>query len=95
MAQQWRSRWFSSQAKGLRLQNSARSGAPTKFELEQVLHLFKLTGDDPMDYNRPISQWSHRELAEELIAQEIVPRISPRHVGRLLAEADLKPHPSG
>ena len=99
MARQWRSRWLSGAAKGLgamaRLQDSARSGAPAKFELEQVLHLFKLACDDPMDYNRPISQWSHRELAEELIEQEIVPSISPRHVGRLLAEADLKPHQSG
>jgi putative transposase len=99
MARQWRCRWFSGQAEGLsvmaRLQDSARSGAPAKFELEQVLHLFKLACDDPMDYNRPISQWTHRELAEELIEQEIVPTISPRHVGRLLAEADLKPHQSG
>lgn len=27
--------------------------------------------------------------------QEVVETISPRHVGRLLAEADLKPHQSG
>jgi XisH protein len=35
------------------------------------------------------------ELADELIEQKIVESISPRHVGRLLAEADLKPHQSG
>lgn len=32
------------------------------------------------------------ELADEVVKQGIVERISPGHVGRLLAEADLKPH---
>jgi putative transposase len=78
-----------------RLQDAERSGAPATFELEQVLHLFKLACDDPSEYNRPISQWTARELADEMIEQEIVTTISPRHVGRLLAEADLKPQQSG
>jgi len=30
-----------------------------------------------------------------MIKRGIVETISPRHVGRLLAEADLKPHQSG
>lgn len=34
-------------------------------------------------------------MAEELVEQAIVETISPRHVGRLLAEADPKPHQSG
>lgn len=78
-----------------RLQDAERSGAPARFELEQVLHLFKLACDDPADYDRPISQWTNRELADEMVRQQLVETISPRHVGRLLAEADLKPHQSG
>ena len=77
-----------------RLQDAERSGSPARFELEQVLHLFKIACDKPADYNRPISQWTARELAE-LVQQQIVETISPRHVGRLLAEADIKPHQSG
>ena len=78
-----------------RLQDAERSGAPAKFELEQILHLFKLACDDPGEYNRPISHWSARELADELVNQKIVETICPRHIRRLLAEADLKPHQSG
>jgi putative transposase len=54
-----------------------------------------LACDDPNEYNRPISQWTNRELAAEMVEQKIVIEISPRHVGRLLAEAELKPHQSG
>jgi putative transposase len=39
-----------------------------------------------------ISHWTERELANEMIEQGIVESISPRHVGRLLSEAQLKPH---
>ncbi len=99
MARLWRKRWLERRTTGMtvveRLQDAERSGSPATFELEQVLHLFKLACDDPADYNRPISQWSNRELADEMVRQQIVETISPRHVGRLLAEADLKPHQSG
>jgi len=99
MARLWRERWLAGQANGMsvieRLQDEERSGAPATFELEQILHLFKLACDDPAEYNRPISQWTARELAEELVEEAIVETISPRHVGRLLEEASLKPHQSG
>ena len=99
MARLWRNRWLEGCASGIsvveRLQDKERSGAPATFEPEQILYLFKLACDDPADYGRPISQWTHRELADEMVKQQIVPTISARHVGRLLAEADLKPHQSG
>jgi putative transposase len=98
MARLWRERWLASAATTSvveRLQDAERCGAPATFASEQILHLFKIACDAPSDYDRPISHWSHRELADELVPQQIVPRISPRHVGRLLAEADLKPHQSG
>ncbi len=99
MARTWRERWLTVGEKDggvvQRLQDAPRSGAPATFELEQVLHLFKMACDSPREYNRPISEWTHRELADELVEQQIVESISARHVGRLLAEADLKPHQSG
>jgi putative transposase len=78
-----------------RLQDAERSGAPATFSLEQILQLFALACEQPETYGRPISHWTARELAEEMVNQKIVERISPRHVGRLLEEASLKPHQSG
>jgi putative transposase len=49
---------------------------------------------DPMEYGRPISHWTAHELALELMKLGIVEKISPRQVGRWLAEAELKPHQS-
>jgi putative transposase len=71
MASQWRERWIAGQAKGIeiteRIKDAERSGAPAKFQPEQILQLFKLACDDPRDYARPISHWTGRELAEELV----------------------------
>lgn len=99
MARLWRERWLASREKGVaveqRLQDGERSGAPATFSLEQILQLFAMACEKPETYGRPISHWSARELASELVKQGIVERISPRHVGRLLEEATLKPHQSG
>lgn len=96
MARLWRNRWLELSMRELpvveRLQDVARSGAPAKFEMEQVVDLFALACSDPNDYGRPISHWTARELASEMVQQGIVESISPRHVGRLLTEAELKPH---
>ncbi len=98
MVRQWRRRWIetSEQSKAVteRLQDSERPGAPLKFTLEQQVECMAIACRDPMEYNRPISHWSVYELADELIEQGIVEQISPRQVGRWLAEAQLKPHQS-
>jgi hypothetical protein len=38
---------------------------------------------------RPISQWTGREIADEAMARGIVKQISPRHAARLLKEGIL------
>ena len=43
--------------------------------------------------NRPVTEWSARELTDE-IHQRNIAGISVRQVGRFLLEADLKPHKS-
>ena len=92
----WRRRWAVSEGLDLlseeRLSDLERPGAPAKFSLEQVTQLYAVACEDPKASERPISQWTSRELAAELVKREIVESISVRHVGRLLAEADLKPH---
>ena len=97
-ARHWCRRWQASsttqQPAHERLQDAPRSGKPTTFTLEQLLHLFAIACESPQAYRRPISHWSARELADELIKQGLVDTISVRHVARLLEEADLKPHQS-
>jgi putative transposase len=78
-----------------RLRDAERKGAPATFTLEQIVQLFAIACESPESYNRPISQWTARELADEMVQQGIVESISPRHVGRLLEEASLKPHQFG
>ena len=99
MASLWRSRWLAKSEKDIsvveRLQDAERPGAPATFSLEQILQLFAIACKNPQTYGRPISHWTARELALEMVKQGIVKTISPRHVGRLLEEASLKPHQSG
>jgi putative transposase len=97
-ARTWRNRWLENDGKELailqQLQDSERSGAPVKYTMEQVIELFAIACSSPSDYQRPISHWTNRELADEIMKQGIIESISPRHVGRLLEEAQLKPHQS-
>ncbi|MBW4503208.1 MAG: helix-turn-helix domain-containing protein [Scytonema hyalinum WJT4-NPBG1] len=96
MARRWRNRWLELSKRSIavieRLEDQERRGKPAKFSIEQVVELFALACSDAEDYGRPISDWTARELAEQMVQQGIVESISPRHVGRLLEEAQIKPH---
>ena len=98
MSRRWQRRWLALSPRELpvseRLQDAYRSGTPPTFSLEQITALYALACAPPEQYDRPLSHWTPRELAAELVKQGIVESISERHVGRLLAEADLKPHQS-
>lgn len=98
MSRGWRRRWQALEGSELpvaaRLADAPRSGAPATFTLEQITQLYALACAPPEQYGRPLSHWTPQELADELVKQGIVERISGRHVGRLLAEAELKPHQS-
>jgi putative transposase len=98
MSRLWRRRWQELSVKEVpvveRLKDESRPGTPATFTMEQVTQLYAIACSPPEQYDRPISHWSARELALELIKQGIVESISERHVGRLLEEADLKPYQS-
>jgi putative transposase len=98
MSRLWRNRWLEVAPRDTpvveRLQDAPRPGTPATFSLEQITQLYALACAPPEQYARPISHWSPRELADEMVKQGIVEQISERHVGRLLAEAELKPHQS-
>ena len=96
MARLWRERWLNFAEKEVpvrqRLEDAERPGAEATFTAEQLTHLFAIACQDPAESGRPISHWTAHELADELKKRGIVSGISPRHVGRLLSEASLKPH---
>jgi len=74
------------------LSDAPRLGTPDTFTPEQLVQVTAIACEDPRQSEREITRWTHRELADEVIKRKIVDTISPRHVGRILDEADLKPH---
>ena len=67
------------------LSDAPRPGAPLKFSAEQVCRIIAVACEEPAEESeRPVSHWSRRELADEVIKRGIVARISPRSVGRFL-----------
>src|SRR6266542_505226 len=83
----WRKRWrqaVEGQAVPERLADAPRSGAPAKFTPEQVCALVAMTCEKPSESERPISQWSQREIADEAMRRGLFSRISQRSVGRFL-----------
>jgi putative transposase len=87
----WRDRWVGLQGIDLdtlsiaeRLQDAPRSGAPVKITTEQRCQMAVVACEAPMKSGRPISQWTGREIADELKARGIVEQISPRHASYLL-----------
>ena len=87
----WRDRWVGLQGIDLetlslaqRLQDAPRPGVTPKFSSEQRCQMAALACEAPAKAGRPISQWTGREIADELQARGIVEQISPRHAARLL-----------
>jgi putative transposase len=54
-----------------------------------------LACEAPSQVGRPISQWTGREIADELKVWGIVEQISPRHAARLLKKGDFSHTVSG
>jgi putative transposase len=85
----WRMRWIGLQAVSLddlevreRLMDVQRPGRPSQITAEQTCQLIALACEQPKE--RPISHWTGREIAEEVMARGIIKHISPRHAARLL-----------
>jgi putative transposase len=67
-----------------RLADAPRSGAPATFTAEQICAVMALTCERPQDSDRPISQRSQREIADEVMRRGIIERVSQRSIGRFL-----------
>src|SRR6266700_293346 len=90
-ARLWRDRWVGLQGIDLdtlsiaeRLQDAPRPGVKPQITTQQRCQIAALACAAPAKVGRPISQWTGREIADEVIARGIVKQISPRHAARLL-----------
>ena len=85
----WRTRWLALQGVALtdlsaqeRLSDVPRPGRRSQISAEQLCQLVAMACEQPKE--RPISQWTGREIADEAMARGIVKQISPRHAARVL-----------
>jgi putative transposase len=87
----WRQRWrvlepipLSELSVEERLEDLPRPGAPARITADQRCQIEALACEKPEKSGRPITHWTNREIADELIQRQLVESISPRHAGRLL-----------
>jgi transposase len=87
----WRARWHGLQGAALadlsvaeRLTDAPRPGRPARITAAQVCQIVAVACEAPSRSGRPISQWTSREIADELVGRGIVATISPRHAARLV-----------
>jgi putative transposase len=66
------------------LRDRPRAGSPGKFTAEQVTRILAVACEEPEASGRPVTHWTPRELADEVIKRGLVESISPRQVGRFL-----------
>ena len=85
----WRGRWIGLQAVPLselstreRLEDIPRPGRPSEITAEQTCQMVAMACEQPKE--RPISHWTGREIADEVMRRGIVPKISARHAARVL-----------
>jgi hypothetical protein len=79
----WRHRWVALHAIPLeklpvreRLADAPRPGAVPRLSPEQVCQILALACEQQSGSDRPISQWSHRELADEIVRRGIRPHLA-------------------
>lgn len=87
----WRNRWVKLQDISLddlsiedRLQDAPRPGAPARITADQRCRIEALACEKPEQFDRPITHWTAREIADEVMKRKIVESISGRHAARLL-----------
>ena len=72
------------------LSDRPRSGKPPTFTAEQICQIIAVACESPALSNRPITEWTPRELAEEVIKREIVPTISASQVRLFLKRGGIE-----
>jgi transposase len=98
MVRLWRQRWRDLAAVPLahlsvsaRLEDGPRPGRPARISSQAVCQIVALACELPARSGRPISQWTSRELADEIKSRGILEQISARHAARLLKRGISNP----
>lgn len=73
------------------LRDAHRSGRPRIISDVQVAQIVSTASGSPRDFDRPVDDWTGRELADEVKRQKIVESISTSRVNEFLRMVDLKP----
>lgn len=88
-ARLWRGRWIGLQpippselSLNERFEDIPRPGRPAEITAEQTCQIVVMACEQPKE--RPISHWTGREIAEEVMRRGILPTISARHAARIL-----------
>src|SRR5437588_4322002 len=94
----WRMRWLGLQAASPaelssteRLSDAPKPGAPARVTGEQVVPVMALACEAPEQSGRPVSQWSARGIADEIMARATTDGTPPRHAARLLNRGTPNP----
>ena len=66
------------------LSDEPRPGTPPTFTAEQLAQIIAVACEPPEESGLPVTHWTPKELAREVIKRGIVETISPRHVDRVL-----------
>src|SRR5262245_55784686 len=61
-----------------------RAGCGGTFTAEQIAQVLAVACEPPENSGRPVTHWTPRELADEVMKRGLVLSISARHVGRFL-----------
>jgi putative transposase len=92
----WRTLWLALQSVAAsdlsvqdRLNDAPRPGRKSQITAEQTCRLIAMACEAPSE--RPISQWTGREIADEAMRRGIIHQISPRHAARLLKKGISSP----
>lgn len=94
----WRERWLSFSTIPTselsveeRLADIPRAGKPSAITSEQMCRIVALACEAPERSGRPITHWSPREIAAEIVKRGILAAISPRHAARVLKKGTSSP----
>jgi putative transposase len=86
---EWRMRWMGLQAVSLsdlpveeRLSDLPRPGRTSEISAQHICQVVAMACEQPKE--RPISHWTGREIADEVMRRGIVSKISARHAARVL-----------
>lgn len=72
------------------LSDRPRPGSPAKFTAEEIIQIIQVACETPGLSGRPITEWTPRELADEVVKREIVESISATQVWRFLKRGGVK-----